>query len=93
MSVLVDRRHFENVVAVLGLPGLHGFVVTVPMPFLMPLRRDQIKRLAHGFILRVTKQVTRRWVPENNGAARISGNDGIAYRVDELPEVDFRLHK
>ena len=93
MTVLVDRRHLQNVVAVLGLPGLHGFVVPIPMPFLIPLGCDQIKRLAHCFFSRVAKEASSSRVPENNGTAGISGDDGVAYGVNEFPEVNFLLHK
>ena len=89
MSVLVDRRHLEDVVPVLGLPGMHGFVVALPMPFLMPLWCDQIKRLAYCFFLRIAKKTSSSRVPENNCTARISGDDSVTYGVDELPEVDF----
>ena len=63
------------------------------MPLLMPLGCYQVKRFTHRLILLVTEKATGCRVPENDGTARICGDDGITHGIYELSEVDFRLHE
>src|SRR6185369_5776369 len=93
MSVLVQRRHAQHVVAIASLAGVHDAAVTLPMALAQPLRNDEIERAAERFCFRVAENSPGGGVPENDGPVSVGRDDCVAGNAQELRGVEMNCHE